>query len=140
VRIGVDNLQRAWLSLTLVLALHVADEASHGFLGWYNPIAASIQARLGGFPFPPIFDFRIWLIGLIAMVLLCAAVTSWLEPRRRWALTLAAVWAVIHIGNGLLHLVGSLVTGRVTPGTWTAPLLLLVAPWLLLETWRARTA
>ena len=129
--------QRAWLTLSIVLALHVTDEAAHGFLSWYNPIAASIQARLG-VPFPPTFTFGVWLAGLIVMVLACLALTPLVDPRRRWMGVVATAWAVIHTGNGLLHIVGSLVAGRFTPGTWTAPLLLVAAPWLFLETRRAR--
>jgi hypothetical protein len=137
--VWVAKWRRAWLSLAVVLGLHVADEASHDFLSWYNPIAAWIQARLGGLPFPPVFSFRIWLIGLVAMVLLCVAITPLLQPDRRWMVNIATVWAVIHIGNGLVHIAGSLVAGRLTPGTWTAPLLLMAAPWLLIETWRVTT-
>ncbi len=131
--------RRAWLSLAVVLAFHVADEASHDFLASYNPIAASIQARLGGFPFPPVFSFRVWLVGLVAMVLLCIAITPLLEPRRPWTVNVAMAWALIHTGNGLVHVAGSIVAGRLMPGVWTAPLLLLVAPWLFIETWRVRT-
>jgi len=119
-----------------VLALHVADEASHNFLSWYNPVAASIQARLGGFPFPPVFSFGVWLSGLIALVLICIALTPVLDPARRWTMVLTTAWALIHIANGLVHLVSSLAIGGMMPGTWTAPLLLFVAPWLLLESLR----
>ncbi|HLE55526.1 MAG TPA: HXXEE domain-containing protein [Rhodothermia bacterium] len=137
---SATGLRRAWLLLSVVVGLHVADEASHFFLSWYNPVAASIQAELGGIPFPPVFSFRVWLGGLILLVLLCISFTPLLDPRRSWTLGLATVWALIHIANGLVHLVTSLATGRMMPGTWTAPLLLLVAPWLLIESlrWRRR--
>ena len=126
------RLQSAWVSLAIVVGLHVADEAVHDFLSVYNPVAAGLRARYDS-SFPPSFSFGVWLVGLIAVVLLCIALTPLLEPRRKWMMVVAIVWSVIHIANGLAHLVSSFAIGRMMPGVWTAPLLLLVAPWLLVE-------
>ena len=56
----------AWAALTAAFALHMLDEATHDFLGTYNPVARAIRAQLGGVPFPPVFPFRVWLLGLLA--------------------------------------------------------------------------
>jgi hypothetical protein len=40
---GEKGLGRAWLMLATVFALHVADEAAHDFLAWWNPIAMSLR-------------------------------------------------------------------------------------------------
>jgi hypothetical protein len=44
----------AWLVFAGALALHVTDEATHGFLSVYNPNALAIRAR---FPFLPVPTF-----------------------------------------------------------------------------------
>src|SRR5438094_668220 len=77
----------AWLLATAALGLHVADEAAHDFLAWYNPRALRIRQLLHGLPFPPTFTFLPWLSGLGAGVLVLAALTPlayggvpWLRP------------------------------------------------------------
>jgi hypothetical protein len=51
-----------WLAVNAAFALHVLDEATSDFLAWYNPRALAIRRALGGFPFPPTFTFRPWLL------------------------------------------------------------------------------
>jgi len=46
----------AWLLLVGALAAHVADEATTGFLDFYNPLVTSIRSRAPWFPMPT-FDF-----------------------------------------------------------------------------------
>jgi len=92
----------AWLAAVVALALHVADEASHDFLSWYNPQALRIRRVLGGIPFPPTFTFFTWLLGLIAGVLVLGALTPVAYAGRMGLRPLAYVLAAIHIGNGRL--------------------------------------
>ena len=120
----------AWLLATVALALHVADEATHDFLAWYNPRALRIRQRLHGVPFPPTFTFLPWLLGLGAGVLLLAALTPLAYGGVSRLRPLAYVLATIHIANGLLHVVGSLVARRAVPGVLSAPLLLASGSWL----------
>ncbi len=120
----------AWLAATIALALHVADEATHDFLAWYNPRALRMRTALGGLPFPPSFTFLPWLTGLIAAVLLLAALTPVAFRGTPWIRTAAFALAAIHVGNGLLHLLGSLQARRVVPGALSAPVLLLAGGWL----------
>jgi hypothetical protein len=120
----------AWLASVVALALHVADEASHDFLAWYNPQALRIRRALGGFPFPPTFTFYPWLFGLIAGVLALGAMTPVAYAGRTWLRPLAYVLAAIHIGNGILHIGASGVVRRPVPGVWSAPLLLAAGIWL----------
>jgi hypothetical protein len=49
--------------------------------------------------------------------------SAWLRP-------LAYVLAVEHMGNGLLHLTGSVVARRRVPGVLSAPVLVLTGAWL----------
>lgn len=120
----------AWLLAALALALHVADEASHDFLSWYNPRALGIRRALRGFPFPPTFTLLPWLAGLIAAVLVLAGLTPFAYAGAVWMRPAAYVLAVIHIANGLLHLGGSVQARRPVPGVWSAPVLLLTGSWL----------
>lgn len=125
------DLGLAWLVAVIALALHVADEASHDFLAWYNPRALRIRQALHGVPFPPTFTFFPWLIGLTVAVLALAALTPLAYAGRPWLRPLAFLLAAIHLGNGLLHLGASLLARRQVPGVWSAPLLLVAGAWLL---------
>jgi hypothetical protein len=120
----------AWLAATSALAVHVVDEATHDFLAWYNPRALRIRQALGGLPFPPTFTFLPWLLGLIAGILLLGALTPSAYAGRLWMRPAAYVLASIHIGNGLVHVVGSVLARRPVPGVLSAPLLLAAGGWL----------
>ena len=120
----------AWLAATLALALHVADEATHDFLGWYNPRVQRIRRALGGLPFPPTFTFVPWLAGLVAAVLLLSALAPAAFAGRAWMRPLGYGVASIHIANGLLHIGAALVARRRVPGVLSAPLLVAVGGWL----------
>ena len=120
----------AWFLATVALGLHVADEATHDFLAWYNPRAIRIRQLLHGLPFPPTFTFFPWLLGLGAGVLILAALAPLAYGGVLWLRPVAYVLASIHIANGLLHLVGSLVARRPVPGVLSAPLLLALGSWL----------
>lgn len=122
----------------IALALHVADEAAHDFLAWYNPIVRRLRARFGGLPFPPTFTFWPWLGGLIVLTAGLLALTPQAYAGRSWLRPAALVLGVINTGNGLLHLVAAAVAGRRVPGVLSAPLLLASAIWLLTVTLRLR--
>lgn len=127
----------AWLALSIAFGLHVADEASHQFLAWYNPIAKRIRSRLGGLPFPPVFTFWPWLLGLLAVTAVALLLTPMAYRRASWLEPVALAFALINVGNGLLHLVASAKLGRRVPGVLSAPLLFASALWLLVATLEA---
>ena len=114
----------------------MADEAAHDFLSSYNPIVRRLRAQLWKLPFPPTFTFWPWLIGLISLTVSLLAVTPLAYQGRAWLQPVAYVLSVINIGNGLLHLIGTAVAGRRVPGVLSAPLLLVIALWLLYATLR----
>jgi Protein of unknown function with HXXEE motif len=124
-----ERFGRAWVALSLVLALHVADEALTGFLDVYNPIVRAARARYWWFPMPE-FTFGVWLIGLCGLVLLLLALSP-LAYRGARGLRLAAYpFAALMFLNGVGHLAGSLYLARWAPGATTAPLLLAASSWL----------
>ena len=116
----------AWLAHALALGLHVADEAAHDFLAFYNPIARAAQARLG-LPFPPAFTFPVWLGGLVLGVAALLACTPLAFARRRWIAWIGVVLGLMMVANGGSHIVGSMVMHRWLPGTWSAPVLVVCA-------------
>jgi hypothetical protein len=120
----------AWLAATIALGLHVADEAAHDFLAWYNPRALRIRQVLGGLPFPPTFSFWPWLIGLMLAVLMLTALVPSAFAGERWLRSVAYFLSVVHIANGLLHLGAAIAARRTVPGVLSAPLLLLTGIWL----------
>lgn len=131
------RLALAWTALTGAFALHVWDEAAHNFLAMYNPVATSLRARLSPVPFPPVFDYRTWLIALLSALVLLLALVPVVRRGGRWVVPAAYMYAAVHVANGMGHIVVSLASGRLAPGVLSAPLLLVAASWLV---WEARAA
>lgn len=123
----------AWLAVCLALALHVADEATHDFLAWYNPRALQIRRFLRWVPFPPTFTFKAWLVGLGAGVALLLALTPFAFAGAAWLRPLGYTVGLIQAGNGMWHLIGTAVARRQVPGVLSAPVVLVTAAWLLYE-------
>jgi hypothetical protein len=114
---------RAWLILTIALALHVVDEASNDFLASYNPMVTRLRETLGWFPMPTL-TFWPWLIGLTLLVLLLLSLTPAVSRGGRWVKVAGYPFAVIMLLNGIGHIYWSVAAGRMVAGVWTAPLLL----------------
>ena len=127
----MSNFGMAWLAAVLALALHVADEAAHDFLAWYNPRALRIRQFLGGFPFPPTFTFWPWLLGLSAAVGVLAALTPLAFAGTSGMRSAAFALGAVHVANGSLHLGGAIIARRTVPGVWTAPVLLVAGAWVV---------
>src|SRR5579864_6892235 len=131
---------KAWFALTVAFALHVLDEAATGFLNIYNPTVVAMRARWPWFPMPT-FGFREWLVGLIAGVVLCFALTPFAARGARWLRPLAWFYALIHFFNALGHTVGtilghtvaSVTFPRPAPGFYSSPLLFIGSVWLMVS-------
>lgn len=124
-------LGRAWLLLTAALAGHVIDEAENEFLAVYNPIASAIRDRAPLIPIPT-FEFDTWIAGLTIAVAALSGLSIVAFRRTGWIRRFALVYAILMIGNGLLHITGSLVLARAVPGIVSSPVLILAAGNLLL--------
>ena len=98
----------AWLALAAALAIHVADEALTDFLAVYNPTVLRIRARFPWIPLPT-FSFRVWLVGLAAAVALLFSLSPVAFRGDRWIVVAAIPLAMIMVGNGLGHMVSSLI-------------------------------
>jgi hypothetical protein len=138
---------RAWLALTLAFALHVADEASTGFLSVYNPTVMAMRARWGWFPMPT-FGFRGWLIGLMVAVAVCFALTPLAARGTRGLRPVAWLYAVIMFLNGVGHTaatiaghtVAMVTFPRPAPGFYSSPLLFVGSVWLMVRLKQSRVS
>ena len=131
------NFGRAWLALTAALTLHVVDEATSGFLAFYNPVVAAFRRRAPWLPLPQ-FTFGVWLAGLATAIVVLLLLARFAFANAPFARPLAYVFGVVMIGNGLLHLAASLWLGRLAPGALSSPLLIAAGAFLLTSLARSR--
>jgi hypothetical protein len=122
----------AWVALCLALAVHVADEALTDFLFVYNPTVKALRQRWRFFPLLT-FSFKVWLSGLIAAVVVLFALSPFAFGVAKWLAPLTYCFAVFMIINGLQHIAASIYMRRLMPGTYSAPLLLICAMYLLVH-------
>ena len=129
---AADNLAYgwAWIALCLALAVHVADEALTDFLSIYNPTVKALRQRWWFLPLPT-FSFKVWLSALIAAVVVLFALSPFAFGAAKWLPPLAYFFAVFMIITGLQHIAASIYVRRLMPGTYSAPLLLICAMYLL---------
>lgn len=116
----------AWVLMVCAGAIHVADEAAHGFLSFYNPLVRDLRDSLGFWPMPT-FSFEAWLAGLIVAILISFAVTPIVARGRRLIRVVVTVLGIIMVLNAMAHLLGSVYFGYLLPGFWSSPLLLATA-------------
>ena len=140
------GLGRAWIGMWLALAVHVTDEALTGFLSVYNPTVTALRSRFGLWPMPN-FEFREWLTGLIAFIVLLAALTPFAFRNAPWIRPVLYFCAiVIGILNALGHTLGTIFGQTVStvrfprpaPGFYSSPLLLIAAIYALVELRRTK--
>ncbi|QOY86088.1 hypothetical protein [Paludibaculum fermentans] len=122
----------AWVALTLVLAVHVADEAVHDFLGFYNPFVMMLRDVLL-IQWLPTYEFGEWLAGLIAAVVLLLIASRAAFRGARWIQWASLPYGLILLLNGCVHIAGSLYFQRMLPGVLSAPLLVVAGAWLLVR-------
>lgn len=129
-----DNFGFAWVSLCLALAVHVVDEVLTDFLSIYNPAVVSIKKRLPFIPLPT-FTFEVWLAGLIIAIFILLSLSPFAFRKVRWMVPLSYAFGIVMLFNGLLHITGSFYLGRLMPGVYSAPLVLVGSIYLLVTTW-----
>jgi hypothetical protein len=127
----VQRHARAWLLLTAALALHVADEAAHDFLGFYNPFVMMLR-DVTLILWLPTFEFTEWITGLVAAIVILLLLTRFARRGARWMAWLSLPYGLVMLVNALMHIAGSLYWQRQVPGVWSAPILLAASAWLLI--------
>ncbi len=113
----------AWVLMTCAGAIHVVDEAAHGFLSFYNPLVRDLRESLGFWPMPT-FSTEVWLIGLIVAIIISFLLTPVVARGGRFMRVVMTVIGVVMVLNGLAHMLGSVYFGYLLPGFWSSPLLL----------------
>ena len=121
-----EHLGRAWLALTVALAIHVADEAATDFLSVYNPTVRAIRERLPWLPLPT-FSFSEWIAGLAILVAVLFALVPVAYRGARWITIIAIPFSVLMVGNGLLHIGSSIYMHRWMPGVFSSPILIVAS-------------
>ncbi len=138
-----DSKQRfgvIWLFFGYSLALHVLDEAGHDFLSFYNPNVMAIRRAWPSFFMPVLTlqSFIGWLLGGLALWLALAPLAF---QRPAWMRILAVPIALIAgIANACGHIGTSIYYGRLMPGVYSAPLILIAGVLLLQDATRERFA
>jgi hypothetical protein len=137
---AIASFGTAWLLLGLAFALHIWDLAAHHFLTYYNATALVLY---GHFSWLPRLDmeFRNWLVALVLANVIFLVLTPWAFQNTLWlrpsGYFLAALALLESSGQFLLTMrgrtTGSVQFEGVSPGFYTAPLLLAVAAFLF---WR----
>ena len=130
----VADYRSAWIYLCLTLAVHITDEVLTDFLSVYNPTVEAIRQRFG-LPLPT-FTFPVWLTGLILAVGVLLILSRFAVNPSRWIVLLGYVFAILMLGNGLLHISASIYFGRLMPGVYSSPLLLICSTYLLVSVWK----
>jgi len=134
------RLFRAWVFLCLALALHVADEATSGFLSVYNPTVLALRRNWAWLPLP-VFSFEVWLGGLILAIIALLCLSLFALRGARWLRPLAYAFAIMMFANGLGHTLGTIFGRTVAsvrfprpmPGFLSSPVLFLASAYLLFE-------
>ena len=120
----------AWVLLVGAGTLHVADEAAHNFLAFYNPLVRNLRESLGFWPMPT-FPFWLWIGGLILMLTISLLLTPVVGRGGRIIRRVVIAMGVIMTVNALGHMLGSVYFGQLLPGFYSSPLLLLTSVWMV---------
>lgn len=130
--LSAQRFTRAWLLLCAALAVHIADEARHGFLGLWNPTVRHLRARHPWLVLPT-FTFPVW-ISLLALGLLgFLIVTRWVRRGLKWTVYAAYGFAFLMLSNAVAHLAFSIYKQQWMPGAETSPLLLIASLYLWIQ-------
>lgn len=122
----------AWFLMVSAVGLHVLDETLTDFLPFYNQLITKLDEHLGFFPMPH-FSFRVWIGGLILAIILGYSLIPTVNRGGKFIRVFSTILGVIMIGNASGHLLGSLYFGRILPGMWSSPLLLLTAFYVVIR-------
>jgi hypothetical protein len=125
----------SFVALTAAFAIHVADEATSNAVAFYNALIGAVRGRYPFVPIPTLVGDA-WLTGLVATVVVMS-VLSVLAFRgvQRLKYPAYGLGAVVLL-NSTQHVITSSLAHQLTPGTRSAPLLLIASAWILLETRR----
>ncbi len=127
----------AWVSLALAVALHVTDEALTGFLPLYNSVVQSLRESFSWIPLPT-FSFPVWITGLTIGVLILLALSPLVFTGSRFLRPVSYFLGILMVANAFGHIGASIYWGKLAPGVYSSPVLLVAALALLITTYGSR--
>jgi hypothetical protein len=122
----------AWVLMISAIGLHVFDEVVTHFLSFYNELALNLRESVG-FSLMPTFTFGAWLGGLIIAIIICFALTPLVIRGGRFIRAFATLLGILMVVNALGHMIGSAYLGRLLPGFWSSPILLVTAVFVVVR-------
>ncbi len=127
----------AWVSLALAVALHVTDEALTGFLPLYNSVVQSLPEPFSWISLPT-FSFPVWIAGLTIGVLILLALSPLVFAGSRLLRPVSYFLGILMVANAFGHIGASIYWGKLAPGVYSSPVLLVAALALLITTYGSR--
>ena len=125
----------SWFLMVSAVALHVVDEALTGFLPFYNQLMKELGEEIGFFPMPS-FSLGSWLTGLIIAIMIGYSLIPFVIRGGRFIRVFTTVLGLLMIVNALGHFFGSIYFGKILPGMWSSPFLLLAAFYVVIRGFR----
>lgn len=127
----------AWLGLSLSCLAHICDLTVNHFLDYYNATVLDLYGHFAGFPRLDL-EFQKWLGALILTAFALFALTPLAFRNALWMRPIGHVFAAVALLESLAqialtirgHTTGSVQFDGVSPGFYTAPLLLVFAAFL----------
>jgi hypothetical protein len=122
----------AWAALLTSIAVHVVDEALTGFLPFFSQVVTSLRGRFGFFPLP-ILSYELWLGGLALAVAIGFAAIPIVDRGGRFIRIVTLALGLVMTANACSHMIGSVYAGRLLPGFWSSPFVLLAAVFMVVR-------
>lgn len=127
----------AWFLFVSAVAVHVMDEALTGFLPFWNQLVTNLRKDLSFLPLPT-FTFVAWIGGLLSGVLIGYAMIPAVNRDGKFMRWLTLVLGILMLANATGHLLGSLYFGRILPGFWSSPFLLLASLFVIVRSLKGK--
>jgi hypothetical protein len=119
------------------VGFHVLDEALTDFLPFYNQLVSEIREGVGFFPMPT-FSFGSWLTALIIAIAIGYSLIPLVNHGGKFIRVFTTALGLLMIANALGHLLGSVYFGKIIPGMWSSPFLLLAAFYVVIRGFRGK--
>lgn len=107
------------------------------FLPLYNSLVHSLQVSYPWIPLPT-FSFTVWITGLSIGVLTLLGLSPLVFAGSRFLRPVAYFLGILMLANAMGHIGASFYWGKLVPGVYSSPILLVAALALLITTYAAR--
>jgi hypothetical protein len=119
-----------FLVLVIMQVVHSSEEYSTHLYDWFPVVTGHIREMVDILPIIEISG-RTFVVLNVALIAFLLSVCPFVYQRRRWALRVAGVVAVIEVLNGLAHISAAVYVGSYFPGCVSAIGLVMMGVMLL---------